>query len=52
MLIKKLNFTHYKLINKFLKANNSSLPNNDSWKFLDNISKKKSKFILGWAVYK
>ena len=46
MLIKKLNFTHYKLINKFLKANNSSLPNSESWKFFNNISKKNLSLFL------
>ena len=46
MLIKKLNFTHYKLINKFLRTNNSSLPRYESWKFFDNISQKNSSLIL------
>ena len=46
MLIKKLNFTHYKLINKFLRTNKSSLPRYESWKFFDNISQKNSSLIL------
>ena len=46
MLIKKLNFNHYKLIKKFLKFNNSSLPSKKSLKSFNDITKKNSSFFM------
>ncbi len=46
MIIKKLNFNHYKTIKKFLKNNNSRLPRNRSWISFNNITNKNSSFYM------
>ena len=46
MLIKSLNIKDHKLIQTFLKKNNSSLPNYDSWVTFNNLSKKNSSFFI------
>ena len=46
MLIKSLNFKDYKLIQTFLKKNNSSLPEYNSWLTFNNLSKKNSSLFI------
>ena len=51
MLIKTLNFNHYKKIKKLLKNNYSQIPTFKSWKLLSGFSKNNSSLLLDGLFY-
>ena len=51
MLIKTLNFKHYKKIKKLLKNNYSQIPTFKSWKLLSSFSKNNSGLLLDGLFY-